>query len=447
LFDAIRKLGSYVIESEGLSEEAVLIQESKMADATIICVVFELRDKTVIYDRVHLEEYNSEKFKKYLYRTFSHGRYDVSPTTRMLSPDKVRDRTLLWFKTYSEKYGDWLIQSLKNEIDRKSEEIFTDISRRYDELAREKERNLMFTIKIREGEEEKYLGDYEIFKKIFKEESLKKFFAKHNVESKGIAVCNLCRKKKEVLGFAPPFSFYTFDKKGFAPNFMPKNAWKCLPICYECTIQLIAGKEFLDKYLLIRSKGLIFYVIPNFILEELPKGDYEDILEEIKNSNKDKNMGNWFCVEDHILNTLKEKRNILNLIFMFIKPKQKDFFDIIRYVEDVPPSWIKTLQNTLGDVKLSSLFKEDSLKKIMGKKWVGGLNVTLNGLVQAFFPSISANVIGNILAQKPINKDLLIKAFVREIRDRHINEKTREEKLLCLKSFMLLLFLNRLELT
>jgi len=67
LFDAIRKLGSYVIESEGLSEEAVLIQESKMADATIICVVFELRDKTVIYDRVHLEEYNSEKLRCFTY--------------------------------------------------------------------------------------------------------------------------------------------------------------------------------------------------------------------------------------------------------------------------------------------------------------------------------------------------------------------------------------------
>jgi len=448
LFDAIRKLGSYVIESEGLSEEDVLIQESKMVDATIICVVFELKNKNVVYDRIHLEEYDSKKSKKYLYRTFSHGRYDVSPTTRMLSPDKVKDRTLLWFKTYSEKYGDRLIQSLKDEIDRKSEEIFTDISKKYGELGKRKGRNLMFTIKIREGEKEKYLGDYEIFKKIFKEESLRKFFAKHNVESKGIAICSLCGKKKEVLGFASPFSFYTFDKKGFAPNLMREDTWKRLPVCAECAIALEAGKEFLNKYLLMNFYGFRFYVIPKFIFEDT----YKEVIEDVKDANKRKNAENLLCIEEDILDIMKDKKNIVDLIFMFIKLKQKDFFDIVQYVEDVPPSWIKKLYVTLKEIRSFSLFKEDSLKKILGKTKVGGLDddLTIGGLVRQFFPGPDYDksffdMIGDILAQRKINETLTIKAFVREIRDRHVNEKTWQEKILCLKSFMLLLFLNKLK--
>ena len=304
----------------------------------------------------------------------------------------------------------------------------------------------MLTIKIKDGREEKYLGDYTIFRRIFKEESLRKFFAKYNVESKGTAVCYLCGKEKEVFGFSSSFSFYTFDKKGFAPNFIREDAWKRLPICSECAISLEAGKEFLNKYLLICARGLTFYVIPNFIFEDLYEDYYRNILKDIEDAGKRKSVEGWLCVEDDILEILEEKKNTLNLIFMFIKPKQKDFFDIVRCVEDVPPSWIKRLHDTLKNVNSYSLFKEDLLKKILGEKWVGGLNLTLNELVQPFFPSTSADIIGNILAQRSIAKNLLIKAFVREIQDKHLNEKAWEERLICLKSFMLLLFSNKLKL-
>ena len=129
MLDSIRKLGSYVIENKGLSEETVLIQESKLIDTKkVICVVFELKDDSITYNRTHLEEYYSLKSGKYLYRTFSHGRYDVTPTTRVLSPEKVKKRTLLWFKEYSQKYDDWFIQSLNDEINGRGEEIFAEVS-------------------------------------------------------------------------------------------------------------------------------------------------------------------------------------------------------------------------------------------------------------------------------------------------------------------------------
>lgn len=446
MFAAIKELGSYIIRSEELSEEDVLIQESKMANVKkVICVVFKLKGKSVTYDRTHLEEYDSRKSRRYLYRTFSHGRYDVTPTTRMLSPDKAEKRTLLWFKKYSEKYGDWLIRSLKDEFTKERDKVFADVSNEYNELSKEDRRNLMLTIKIKEGKKEKYLGDYTILRRIFKEESLRKFFAKYNVESKGTAVCYLCGKEKEVFGFASSFSFYTFDKKGFAPNFIREDAWKRLPICPECAISLEAGKEFLNKYLLKNFYGFRFYVIPKFVLG----GVYEDVIEHIKDADKRKYAESLLCMEDDILNLMKEEGNRLNLIFVFIKPKQKDFFDIVQYVEDVPPSWIKKLDKVLAEVKHLSVFREEALKKMLGQRKVGSLNgdLTIGGLIRTFFPSPSYNnffidAVGKILAQRAINRDLLVKAFAREIQDRHVNGKNWEEKLLCLKSFMLLLFLD-----
>lgn len=445
MLDSIRKLGSYIIKNEELSEEAILTEASKLKNARIICIIFEFENGNITYDGTHLEEYDSSKSEKYLYRTFSHGHYDVTPTTRLTSLDKVKKRTFTWFKTYSKK--NQLVQSLGEEIGKKSEMIFSDVSKIYDGLSRD-ERNLILTIKIKEEGKENYLGDYPIFRSIFKEESLRKFYFKHKVESRGGGICHLCGKKGEVLGFAVPFSFYTFDKQGFAPNFLREDAWKRLPICTECAISLVAGKEFLNKYLLknfIRRR-LKFYVIPKFLFEDT----YEDIIEEIKSANKKEYVESLLCAEDYILSIMKEKENVLNLIFVFIKPKQKDFFDIVKCVEDVPPFWIKKMDKALEDVKSFSLFKEGVLKKILGKKKTGDLGVyTIDDLVGPFFPGPSydnffVSIVGNILAQKIIDKNLLIKAFVREIRDRHVNEKAWEERILCLKSFMLFLFLSRL---
>jgi CRISPR-associated protein Csh1 len=450
VFAAIRKLGIYVIQDEGKDEESVLIQESKLGNIKkIICVMFEIGKDSVAYEGTHLEEYDSydsEKARKYLYRTFSHGRYDLTPTTRILSPEKLRQRTLLWFKEYSPKYEDWLIKALNEEINRRNEDIFSEVASEYAQLPRE-DRNVIFTIKFKEGEEEKYLGDYPIFRKLFKEEALKKFFYKYDVESKNVGTCCLCGESKEVFGFASPFSFYTLDKKGFAPNFLQEEAWKCLPICAECAISLESGKEFLNKYLLKSFYGFRFYVIPKFIFGDITK----DVMEDVKAvADKKKYAESLLCVEDNI-GILEEKGNKLNLDFMFIKSKQKDFFDIVRYVEDVPPSWIKVVHDSLKEIQNQSLFKEEQLKKILGKKQVGSLEPYLGGLVRPFFPGPNYDkyfieIVASILAQKPIDKQLLIQAFMREIRDSHVNEKTWEEKFLCLKSFMLLLLINNLKL-
>ena len=447
MFNAIKKIGSFIIEKEKLGEEEVFIEKTKMTGARFLCAVFKLGDKDVVFSEIHGEEYRSARWRKYLYKTFGHGRYDVTPTTRFLSTERTKKRTVLWFKIFTSRYSDWLIQALKDEIDRKGDNIFSDVSKKYNELDREERRNLMFTIKMKEGEEEKYLGEYEIFRRIFKEESLGTLFAKYKVESKGVAICHLCGKNKEVFGFASPFSFYTFDKRGFAPNFIREDAWKRLPVCVECAVALEAGKQFLNKYLLKNFYGFKFYVIPKFAQDV-----NEDWMEYIENANKRDYAKSILCKKGNILSIIAEKESIFSLIFMFIQPKQKDFFDIIKYVDDVPPSWIDQIYNVLGKVETVHLIGEDSLKKILGRQKVGGLgDLTIGGLVRPFFPHPDydkhfIDVVGDILSQRRINKALLIKAFIKEIRKMHVKKKAMMERFLCLKSFILLLVLSELEL-
>lgn len=447
MFDAIGKLGQYIIENEGLSEEAIFIEKSKMLGARLISAVFQVEDKRANYNKIVIREGKSSDAARYLYRTFRHGRYDLTPTTRFTSLESLRKRTVLWFEKYAEEYEDWLLHALRNEMVRKGAKIFADVSKEYNELDRESRSNLLFTIELEEYGKAKLLGDYEIFRNIFKNESRKTFFDKYNVESKGVAPCYLCGRTREVYGFASPFSFYTFDKPGFAPDFKVEEAWKRAAVCAECATSLGAGKQFLDEYLLKNFYGFKFYVIPKFVFEDVNP----EVINTIKDADKRNYAESLLGEEEDILNLMKEEETVFGLTFMFIAPKQKDFFDVVKYVEDVPPSWINRIYTALKGIESLPIVQEPALKKILGEKHVGKLgHFELGGLIRPFFPrphydKYFINVTGDILAQKEVNKDLLLRAFMEMIRDSHVNNKAKTEKILCLKSLILLALLHELE--
>jgi len=144
MLHVIKKLGDYVIEKENMSEEEPLIQKSKLMDSKIILsAVFELKDGDLTYYGVNIEPDPFYKADKILYRTFTHGRYDVTPTTRVLSIEQLKKRTLLWFKKIAKKYNHSLIKSLHREIEDKSDKIFEDLLKRYNELSKEDKRGVI----------------------------------------------------------------------------------------------------------------------------------------------------------------------------------------------------------------------------------------------------------------------------------------------------------------
>jgi len=474
MLKAIQELGKEV--TKNLDPIELFIQATALDKyLKVIYVDFELRNNEIKYVGVHIEDYDQLKPQKYLYSTFDHGVYDVTPTAKVpydiknKSPDleKLQKRWTQWFGDYSKKYQETnlLIKLLTQEFDDQKAVIFSDVSQKISGLSKDEQKGTIISICIKEGDQDKYLGDFEIFRTILKEQTLNKCYSwgskSSEVISIGNGVCSLCGTEGEVWGFASPFKVYTLDKRGFAPNFIRADSWKRLPICEQCAIILIGGEEFLNKYLRRKFYGYQFYVIPHFTFGEFQ----QDIIDSIKESGKAKRVKGLLVEENDILETVREKNDVLTLTILFLKPKQK-FFDIIRTVDDVLPSWIKKQYDTFNLVGQNFYFHESSLKKLFGKQWANdfisgswkGKNLpymNMAGIVRSFFPSSKStgiydkyfiDIIGDILSQRPISHDLLVSAFIREIRERYVKQNEWEAKILSLKSLYLLLFLQELDL-
>lgn len=479
MLDAIKTLGKYEIAKEDLDPVDQFIEEAKLKNTKkVICIVFRRGTKNILYNLTHIEDYDSLKPRNYLYRSHQSKQFDITPTTKIAydsegGKPKIKeafDRIQQWFKKFiplleknQKNNADYFkqvkfLKQIRDEVSKNKEKIVKDISGKYEKLKTDKnpkeneKRNCILTIKVKEDGKEKYIGDFDIFKKILKEEGLRLLSYRHNVEIKGEGICALCGNRKEVCDYFP-LKIYSVDKRGFAPEFIRKNAWKRLPICTDCVPYLMVGGEFLNKYLRKNFYGYNFYVIPHFILGEPKEDAIGVVIKEIKRQRERREYKGLLIEGDDILELLKEKEDILNLIFMFCEFGQS--IKILKYVEDVPPSWIKRLYNTLEKINYLSIFKEESLKKmgIIGKKESGDLEdiyhaeTRIGGLVKRFFPSSKfIDVSGDILAQKPINKNLLMDAFIREIRNEHAKGEDKRERVLALESLILLLFLNELNL-
>jgi CRISPR-associated protein Csh1 len=455
MLPAVKALGDYACRSESLSAESMFIESSKLEDVkNVLCINFEQVQGKIIYKNIFQKSFNQKDSIKYLYRTHRRGTYDITPTSKIASPEKAKNRFKLWFKLIPSDYlKDELLFSLKEEFLKNIDQIFNDFEKEYLAIKQDTRKNTILTVTIEEGAQIKYLGDIEIFRNILKKEGYRVFYTRKegskSVEARGDGICAICGRQTEVMGFASPFSVYTFDKRGFAPNFLRKDAWKRLPLCGDCATSLSAGKDFTDKYFYKNLYGLNFYVIPDFNF------DFNDeVIDTIKSPKK--SYKTLLCREDDITLIMAEKE--VNLIFVFTKQK-KAYFDIMRYVEDVPPSWIRKIKTIEEIVYNEPIFKEPSLKLLFGQKWFGDLynaqDLSLGKLVREFFPSSKIqgiydkyfiDILSAILAQRKIRSSLLINAFSRTIRLSFIKGNDFSTNVLSLKSLMLILLLDKLEL-
>jgi len=486
VLEKVKYWGDYIIDKENLDKVDIIGQKSKLEKVEkVIKVSFEKSGNNLSYKDTKIEDYNPDEFRKYLYRTFRHGQYDITPTAKPSSAEKMNRRWGQWFGTYARKKNDFwneeLIKNIHNKILEPSEdqekyekevkiEILKDMKEKYDSI----DGDAIFTITLLEDNKERYLGDIDIFRKIFINESVKKFHEKLKVDARGEGKCYLCGKEDTVYGFASPFAIFTLKPKGFASNFLRENAWKQFPICRECGISCIKGREFLDtflKYTLLGyySKGnyiqYTYYVIPTI---NYTNKDKKELLGEIYSeveSYKGEDYKDGLLAEEDPTFGFFSHHDDVNLSFIFCKEKQKDYFDVVEVVNEVPPSWISKVYSKFKEINLKKLFSEDSIQELLGEKWNGGLkdgkwdgehqNTNLKGIIRTFYPASDntgkhdkefLDILGNILSHTKFSKDYLVKAFIREIRSRHVNEYDWSEKVLVLKSLYLYEFLSELNL-
>jgi len=461
MLKAIKELGECIRKKEKSDTISTLIELPKLKGTKkIICVVIEKRDNGFVFSDVYVEDFDLEKAKKILYRTHRHGRYDVTLTTKCNKPEKLKERWRLWFentrKEYPDNYSSFFERMRSTVL---ADTVIQKIYEKYNSLGKEDRKNCIVTVKIKEGDREKYLGEIPEFVEIFERISVDKFYRKHKTESKGYGVCCLCLKSGEVFP-ASPFSVFTVDKVGFAYEFNRENAWKQLPICLDCSFDLEEGKKFLMDRLSFKVYQYQYFVIPYAVQQET----LSEVINEIEHRKSHDYRRGLIDAEEDIMEIMKEKEDVITMILIFYKTKggKKDYFDILRYVEEIPPSWIKRIYDTFDRISQKSIFREDSLKVILGEKWAGDFrwgswdgrsieDMHLAGIVKEFFyirnetgknlSKAGLNILGDIFGRVPIDRDFLVRHLIGAIREEHEKGNEWSERMLTIKSFYLLEFL------
>jgi len=180
-------------------------------------------------------------------------------------------KILGWFKILDDKYfrsylSQEEIKFLEN-VRKCLTENETLIIGEIEEIRRSilKKENLFVTLKFKEDGNDKYIGDFDVFRKLFRQKIEQKdlqIFAKDQH-------CSICKEKKPVvIGNLNTYAFYTIDKPGFITSgFKEEDAWKNFPVCLDCKLALEEGKKYFQNYLTFNFAGLRYQLIPKFLLE------------------------------------------------------------------------------------------------------------------------------------------------------------------------------------
>jgi CRISPR-associated protein Csh1 len=232
MIEAIREIGEYSIKKDQINTRAPQglikifcedVQGRSEKLPHILTIVFEKNGNQFSFVRVTLEEYSRKKNSQYLYRRGSSRGTDICPTAMVTEIAK----------TYPNKIKSWFAQDFTKSpvaLEIRDIDYLTELKKCLDEHEttikeqaqslilgiRAKKEAALITIIIQENNQRSYLGDIDLFRKIFIQKCRASLSQKYNTESLGKnKICSVCRiKKDEVYGFVTPYNYYTVDKPG-----------------------------------------------------------------------------------------------------------------------------------------------------------------------------------------------------------------------------------------
>lgn len=363
MLSAIREIGKWQIEKSGKDELDVLIKEPNFrSGGKVVFIKIDPDAKT--YEGIELEDYDNFKKHHYLFRGgVSQGPNPspvaiIPPATRGKTEEETRTnlenrlgktfrgKVLKWFekyaveKTLSEAEKTFLenIESILSEnqvsIIQKIQSCVTDIPKKEGKL---------LTLKIKDEDKWKYIGDFDIFRNFLKEIEA----GKTTGISANDKLCSVCGSEKgTVSGSTGVFKFYTIDKPGFiAGGFKEQRAWKNFPVCNDCKFELEEGRRFIEENLAYGFYGLRYLIIPKLLLTDLiSKPDIYDILVDSKKaiSLKDRVKKRITADDNEILELLADDKNLLMFNLLFMR-KQQSAERILLLIEDIFPSKIRKI--------------------------------------------------------------------------------------------------------
>lgn len=363
MLSAIREIGKWQIEKSGKDELHVLIKEPNFRGGGKVVFV-KIDPGTKTYEGIELEDYDNFKKHQYLFRGgVTQG---PNPTPSAIIPPATRGKTeeetetnlrkrlektfggkiLKWFEKYANgeltfQEDKTFLKNIESILSENHVAIIQEIQSCVTEIP--KKEGKLLTLKIKNEDEWKYIGDFDIFRNSLKEIEAEK--------STGISAndktCSVCGSEKgAVSGSTNVFKFYTIDKPGFITGgFKEKQAWKNFPVCSDCKFELEEGRRFIEENLAFRFYGSRYLIIPKLLLADIvSKPDICDILVDSKKtvSLKDRVKKRITADENEILELLADEKDVLTFNFLFMS-KQQSAERILLLIEDVFPSRIKRI--------------------------------------------------------------------------------------------------------
>lgn len=458
MIEAIKRIGEYAVEKEGKSIDDpidILVDNPANRDTkNILFIVLESGRDGFEYRGVEPEEYSKDKLGKYIYKKGEGARgTDMTPISMVTGIERTFETKILqWFEKYDKPRSDEEINFLVKIgtcIRQNKDEILNDLKGNQDKG------NNIISLKI----DNKYLGDYDVFRRILVDRAKENFYSKYGKVSKSEnQLCSVCNQRMaEVYGFVDTYKFYTVDKPGFVSGgFQQADAWKNYPVCLNCALTLEEGKKYLGTSMNFNFYGFRYLLIPKSV-SEVDKETKEETFKIMERQQdpkfREKEITRLTSDENEILELMSKQKNYLDINFMFYDaPRGYDgaVFNILLYIEDILPSRLNTLFKVKKDVDSVEIFKECMIPIFENKKKIGERPLEFNfSIPRTFFPRVSDNraydkyfldIVNKIFTNKLIDYNFLMSFIMQKIREDFINDNPT--KISILKGFMLLNYLN-----
>lgn len=369
MITAMRAIAAYLDNTEVSDILSKVMTLHQKIDKVIVLSVRKV-DGEYHYEYSFIVDYDPIRSTQYLYRQGPSNGPGTTPAALITDVEKTLPQKMLaWFKRVPDLGNDTLekgeievITAIGNALENEKEKIISDVNSHLITIDRSGG-NTLLTIQIDDDGEKKYIGQMDEFVTLFLELVKQRYYKKYGTTSKGHGICYVCNNENEVYGFMTDvFSFYTLDKRGFAPQLDVSEGWKSFPVCFDCAVALETAKQFLDDNLLFNFYGARYYLIPQSVTEsEESLGEMLSVFsEQDRKLTMADESGRLTDDEGDILEFISSLSDSIVLNFLFFIMEQSSM-RILGFMEDVLPSRIARVFEIKRYLENKGLYYESAI--------------------------------------------------------------------------------------
>lgn len=400
-------------------------------------VIFAEINDGILQDSLSEEVFSRNKVNSYLFREAKSRSTNLVPTfylqvssdekTYRKSVNKMIDKVRASVKNYRHTF---INNSTINTIEKKLFEYFPklDLKKQY-----------LFTLKL----DNKYFGDFEDYKNLFRDEAYRKYYKDSSSKDK---VCAITYKQSdEVWGRVDTLGF-TVDAVSFSRNgFEVKDSYKMFPVSPEAVKILEGAKRIIidsDLNLTRNFYGLKYFILPHFIVndDELITRVIANFFDTVDKDTSFEGEGESIIYNEKLIHRITEQYELQDSVYydiFFYQPNNAQFL-IKLHLSDILPSRFKEIFDIKKRIEEQyKLLNRVVIKAKNAKSSDTVLNYTINfggrleknvppmyGIKEYFSQKVRTDTIFHpyfykvleaVFYGNSLNKETVLKAFMEKI--------------------------------